>query len=131
MIFVTEFLVPLHFVIVMSKIKKIAPFLLVVLFMNYYANTILFPHSHIINGTTIAHSHSHTDSHHDTKTGGHTQSDIVLIAQISHFDYIDFSCDCVLNSFPFQLHENKFVETAHWIIPIYLQNLSLRAPPIV
>ena len=102
-----------------------------VLFMNYYANIILFPHSHIINGTIIVHSHSHTDSHHDTKSGGHTQCEIVLIAQIAHFDYVDFSCNCVLKPLPLPLYENKIVDTKHWITSIHLENRSLRAPPIV
>ena len=115
----------------MVKIKKILSFLFVVLFMGYYANTTLFSHSHIISGATIVHSHVHTDSHHGTKSGNHTEQCITLIEQISHFDYFDFSCNFVSNISQYLLHESKFVETTHWVVSSYLQNLSLRAPPIV
>ena len=113
------------------KIKKIGSLLFVMLFMSYYASTTLFSHSHIISGATIIHSHIHTDSHHDTKSGGHTEQCITLIAQISHFEYIDFSCYSIPSPSQLPLHENKFVETTHWVASIYLENLSLRAPPIV
>ena len=115
----------------MGKIRKIVSFFFVVLFINYYAGVAFFYHSHVINDTVITHSHTHTDSHHDTKNGGHTQSDIIFIAQISHFDYIDFSCNCVLKPIQLFFNENKFVETTHWVASVHLENLSLRAPPAV
>jgi len=115
----------------MVKTKKIVSFLFIALFMSYYASTAFFLHSHIIGGATIAHSHLHTDSHHDTKSGGHTERCITLIAQISHFDYIDFSCNCIQKPVQFPLYEDKVVEITHWAASIHLKNLSLRAPPIV
>ena len=114
----------------MAKINKIVSFLFVALFINYYVSTTFFSHLHIINGTTVAHSHTHTDSHHDTKSGGHTQNEIILIAQISHFDYTDFSCICILKPLQLPLCENKCIEITHNITSTYLQNLSLRAPPV-
>ena len=99
--------------------------------MSYYASTAFFLHEHIIEGATITHSHLHTDSHHDTKSGGHTKHSITLIAQISHFEYVDFLCNRVLKPVQFPLHEYKFVEITHWVASIHLNNLSLRAPPIV
>ena len=115
----------------MCKIKKIVSLFFVVLFVSYYVGINFFSHSHIIGGATIVHSHFHKDSHHNTKSGGHTEQSITLIAQISHFEYIDFSCDCVLKPLQLPQHEDKFVEIIHWINSIYFQNLSLRAPPIV
>ena len=115
----------------MIKAKKLVSAIFVVLFMSYYAGLILFSHTHVISGSTIAHSHMHADSHHNTKSGGHTNQEITLIAQISHFDYIDFLCDFVLTSPQLQIQQNKFVETTHWVASIYFQNISLRAPPIV
>ena len=115
----------------MIKIKKIVSFFFVVLFISYYAGATLFSHEHIISGATILHSHFHTNSHHDTKNGGHTENSINLIAQISHFEYLDFLGYCIIQPLQMPLYEIKFVETPQWITLIHLENLSLRAPPIV
>lgn len=115
----------------MDKIKKIISIFLLIVFVGYYGNVTLFSHTHIINGVTIVHSHIHKNSHNDTKSGGHTQHDITLIAQISHFEYIDFSCNCVLKPIQLPLYENKSVETSHRTLSTHFQNISLRAPPLV
>ena len=98
----------------MGKIKKrIASSFFVVLFASYYAGTILFDHTHLIEGAVITHSHIHANSHHDTNNGNHTEQSITLIAQFSHFEYIDFSCNCVLE--PLQLLLVKsFVNTIYF-----------------
>ena len=114
----------------MVKAKKITAFFFAVIFVSYYASTTLFSHSHIISGATIAHSHIHTDSHHDSKNGGHTEYEITLISQISHFEYIDFSCSYIPAPSQFPLHEHKFTKTPDRLTSIHLQNLSLRAPPV-
>ena len=113
----------------MDKVKKILSFLFVALFLSYYGGTIFFPHSHIIGETTVFHSHIHTDSHHDTNDGNHTDKSISFIAKNSHFDYTDFSGIYVPKQPQFPLCNGKFIETAHWVASIYFQNLSLRAPP--
>ena len=115
----------------MGIIKKIVSLLLVVLFLSYYANIFLFPHIHVISGSITTHSHFHTDTHHDTQSGGHTTQCITLIAQISHFNYIDFACDCVPIPQQISLYKNKCVEIVHWVTSIYFKNPSLRAPPIL
>ena len=74
----------------MGKTGKISSLFCVAFFINYYASITMFSHSHNISSATVTHSHAHTDSHHDSKSGGHTQSKITLIVQISHFNYIDF-----------------------------------------
>ena len=112
-----------------SLYRGILKLLLTTLFAFYYLSITCFYHTHTIDGSTITHSHIHTKSHHDTQSGNHTQQSITLIVQISHFDYIDFTCNCVPNPLQFQLSENKFVNTTHWIASIYLENISLRAPP--
>jgi len=117
--------------IYMPKTKKIVSYLFVALFSSYYASTTLFSHIHIISGANIVHSHIHTDAHHDTKSGGHTERSITLIAQISKFDQIDFSGNLVPTSLQFQLLQNKFIEVTDWVPSIYFQNPSLRAPPMV
>jgi len=113
----------------MIKIKKIVSIFFVALFISYLAGTTLFSHTHIISGATIVHSHLHTDSHHDTKSGGHTQNEITLIAQVSHFEFANFSSCCTLAPQQFQLFENKTIEEPYRVVSIHFQNLSLRAPP--
>ena len=113
----------------MAKIKKIAALFFVVLFMSYYANVSLFFHAHIISGATIIHSHIHADSHHNTNSGGHTCSEITLIAHISQFEY-NYSSICDIPSpSQFSFHENKVNKATDRITSVHLQNLSLRAPP--
>jgi hypothetical protein len=97
--------------------------------MSYYASITFFSHSHIISGATISHSHVHKDSHHDSNNGGHTQQDITLIAQISHFENIIFSNSYIPSPIQFPVFEKKITNTPHWITSIHLQHLSLRAPP--
>ena len=121
----------MHFIIIMVKIKRVVSFFFVALFISYYASSTLFSHTHTISGATIFHSHFHTNSHHDTKSDGHTENSITLIAQTSHFDYINFSPYCIPQPSQFLLYENKCVETMYRITSIYLKNLTLRAPPIV
>lgn len=56
---------------------------MLLLFVGYYADVNFFSHAHIINGVTIVHSHVHNQHHHDTAGGGHTTSEITLIAQMA------------------------------------------------
>jgi hypothetical protein len=115
----------------MVRIKKILSLFFAVLFVSYYAGIAFFSHAHIISGATVFHSHFHAETHHDTDSGGHTEQSITLIAQISNFNYIDFSCDCVLKPLQLQLYENNCMETVPMIFSIHLENPSLRAPPII
>jgi hypothetical protein len=56
---------------------------LLLVFVAYYANVTFFTHSHVVNGTTIVHSHFHNTSH--TETGNHSTSELTLIAALSLF----------------------------------------------
>ena len=114
----------------MTKTKKLLSYFFIALFTSYYGSTAFFSHLHIISGATIYHSHIHANSHHDTKSGNHTEKCITLIAQISQFQYIDFSCNCILKPLQFPIQDHKFVATTHWIPSIHLENTTLRAPPV-
>ena len=116
---------------IMRSTKQIISLFFVALLMSFYASTSFFSHSHEFTWGAVTHSHIHTNSHHDTQSGGHTDRCIILIAQISHFEYIDFSCYSIPSPSQLPLHKNKLIETTHWVASIYFQNLSLRAPPIV
>jgi hypothetical protein len=110
--------------------KKIILLLCIVIFTSYYTGTSFFFHTHIINGTTIVHSHIHADSHHNTQNGDHTEYNFTLIAQLSHFEYID-SPFVDASHTTFLLNELYFVETTRCKTSIYLENTLLRGPPFV
>ena len=59
---------------------------LLLLFLGYYGSITLFPHNHIINGVTIAHSHPYP-ANTDKYPGGHQHSSkgCVLIQLLSTF----------------------------------------------
>lgn len=56
---------------------------MLLLFVGYYADVNCFCHSHIVNGVTIVHSHFHNQHHHDTEEGGHTATELTLIANMA------------------------------------------------
>jgi hypothetical protein len=124
--------VPLFYneVAVNARIKEIISFSFLVVFINYYSSVTLFSNTHVISGATITHSHVHKDSHHDTKSGGHTEQSITLIAQISQFEFLHFTCCNVPSPLLSLFYVNKLKETAVRQISVYLQNPSLRAPPV-
>ena len=56
---------------------------LLLLFATYYVQVNFFVHSHIVNGVTIVHSHMHRSTHHDTDTGGHSETELTIIASLN------------------------------------------------
>ncbi|MCE1168479.1 MAG: hypothetical protein LWX70_10305 [Sphingobacteriia bacterium] len=66
-----------------KRSKQIAGHFLILIFVLYYANICFFYHTHIINGTTIVHSHFHTKNH--TESGTHSDSELTLISALSTF----------------------------------------------
>lgn len=90
----------------------------------------LFSHTHIIHGATITHSHIHTNGHHDTKSGGHSEQSITLIAQISQFEYVTYKYYILPDPLQFLLFANERLETNQSISSVHLQHPSLRAPPV-
>ena len=115
---------------ILIKLRKILSLLCITLFVSHYAGTNFFSHSHEFVWGAITHSHFHTNSHHDTESGGHTNQCIILIARWTYFEYVDFSCDYATSVHQFHPHKNKIIENSHQIASIYFENLSLRAPPI-
>ncbi|MDR2232873.1 MAG: hypothetical protein LBE56_07095 [Tannerella sp.] len=113
----------------LHHIKKTLSFLLITLFLSYYAGTTFFSHSHVINGATIIHSHPHAESHHDTAGGNHTEHSITLIAQISHVDCTNLACTDIFYTPNIPQTRNIDIATTHTTNTVYLNTLSLRAPP--
>ena len=66
--------------------SKFLQLILLVLFIGYYGSITLFPHSHIVNGVTIVHSHPYkTDKSSVPSKLPHTGKEIMLIQTLSGF----------------------------------------------
>jgi hypothetical protein len=65
------------------KSKELIASILFVIFAFYYVDICFFSHSHIINGTTVVHSHLHNKAH--SQTGTHTDGELSLISSLSAF----------------------------------------------
>jgi hypothetical protein len=66
-----------------QKSKQTAALILITIFAFYYANICFFYHSHIINGTTIVHSHIYSKTNALAST--HSNSELTLISALSVF----------------------------------------------
>lgn len=65
---------------------KFLQLILFVLFIGYYGSITLFPHSHIVDGVTIVHSHPYkTDKSSVPFKLPHTGKEIMLIQTLSGF----------------------------------------------
>ena len=72
----------------MAHIRKHISLLLLILFSCYYSGISFFPHTHIVNGGQIAHSHLGGSSSHS-----HSDAQIKLIEFLSQFcadDIVDY-----------------------------------------
>ncbi|MDR0743761.1 MAG: hypothetical protein LBF05_05345 [Tannerella sp.] len=109
------------------KSKQIIAQILIVIFAFYYANICFFYHSHIINGTTIVHSHLYNKTH--TQTGTHGESEITLISTLSAFHSLQAAvCFSGLGIF-FLFQTVILLFSEKRIISDPVACISLRAPP--
>ncbi len=105
--------------------------LMLVLFVAYYANITFFPHTHIINGQKIVHSHVLWAGHTTTADGGHSTSTITLIKQLSN--YVSLAAVIyAINLTPFPLPENLPLPPQNWQASSgHISALLPRAPPMM
>ena len=73
-----------------SKIKqgisKSFTLMLLILFLGYYGSITLFPHSHIVNGITIVHSHPYKQGNGSNSSNlPHTGKELLIIQVLSEF----------------------------------------------
>lgn len=66
------------------KARRVLSGWLLILFIGYFASATLFPHTHIIDGVRITHSHPFSQAP-DTGKHTHTTADFQLIAHLSMF----------------------------------------------
>ena len=77
------------FLRIVAHIRKHISLLLLILFSCYYSGISFFPHTHIVNGGQIAHSHLGGSSSHN-----HSDAQIKLIEFLSQFcadDIVEFN----------------------------------------
>lgn len=71
--------------------SSILKYLLLLLFAGYWGSITLFPHTHIVDGVSIVHSHAHNPfGKEDSSTHTHTKTAFILITQISQIATIVF-----------------------------------------
>ena len=110
---------------------KSVGFILLILFLGYYGAITLFPHSHVVNGVTLVHSHPYKL----VKGSGssnlqHTGNDFMLIQLLSGFittAFVALFVTLVLRFLLFKI----VVKSANvgYAEPGGYHNYSLRAPP--
>jgi hypothetical protein len=69
-----------------ARIGKSFTLVLLVLFLGYYGGITLFPHSHIVNGITIVHSHPYKQGKGSNSSNlPHTGKEFQIIQVLSEF----------------------------------------------
>ncbi|WP_298647824.1 hypothetical protein [uncultured Proteiniphilum sp.] len=112
----------------LRRSKRLIAYILFVVFTFYYVDICFFSHSHIINGTTVVHSHFHNKAH--AQTGTHTDSELTLISSLSAFQTLPADVCAVslgillllLQVFILPFFEERIISNPAACI-------SLRAPP--
>jgi len=106
-------------------------FLLLMLFLGYYGSITLFPHSHIVNGVTIVHSHPYNTDNGSSSSGlPHTGKELIIIQLLSDLIitalvvvFVLLIVRLLLLDFTVRLTTNGYAEPGGYC------NYSLRAPP--
>ena len=108
----------------MRQMRKYSALILLVLFGCYYSGISMFSHVHIVNGSSLIHSHLGGGSEHN-----HSDSQYAVIDILSHFQSegaVDF---CLVGTPFFLLSEIS----TRYIAPSHLSGVcavhSLRGPP--
>lgn len=117
---------------VMNLLRKhTIKYILLILLSVYLVSISLFPHSHIINGRRITHSHIYDPFDAQKKTDHqHSQNEILLIDMLSHFIaavfFISFSLK-ILKNFTDRISSVRMYELL--LNLLIFNSVSLRAPP--
>jgi len=90
-------------------------------------NICFFYHSHIINGTTIVHSHFHDKDHE--QSGTHSESELTLISALSAFQTIQPMLFFVGLTALFVLLAVYIPAVEQRVTQKLLTSIPLRAPP--
>lgn len=107
----------------LAHIRKHISVLLLVLFSCYFSGISLFPHTHIVNGGQVAHSHLGGSASHN-----HSDAQIKLIEFLSQFCADDIVEYCHVQTQQLQLSE-VYTGYQQSTLEGSSYTLSLRGPP--
>jgi hypothetical protein len=112
-------------------VGKSLEFLLLLLFLGYYGSITLFPHSHIVNGVTIVHSHPYNPvKGSGSSNPEHTGKELMLIQLLSELFVTAVTISFATLILSFFLFKIEVISTADgYAEPGGYRNYSLRAPP--
>jgi len=66
--------------------KKITGYFLLILFLGYFGSITFFPHTHIVDGVTVVHSHPFRSQPGNVPVNhNHSKDGFIIIQFISHF----------------------------------------------
>ena len=109
----------------MRRIREYSAVILLLIFSCYYSGISLFAHVHVVNGTSVVHSHLGGGSDHN-----HSDSQYAVIDILSHFQSecaVDFS---TVGTPFFQLSESRTVYEMPFVPNGVCAVLALRGPPM-
>lgn len=110
---------------------KIRAYLVTGIFIFYLVNIFAFPHTHIINGVTIVHSHIHSPFHHSNSSGNHTSAQLTLISHLSHYEANSHHTMSLDNIVPIKNLAPTLPEYRKMVSDWRLDFPILRAPPVL
>ncbi len=115
-----------------QRLREISAYFLLALFASYYVSTSFFPHTHIVDGKTVVHSHIYFPSGGD-KVGGHQHSIQALgtIFSLSHFFFTGLFSAISLGVFNRYLHYHTYRKNSFpYLLQVHIRANGLRAPPL-
>lgn len=107
--------------------KRVVGTLLLLLFAGYWASVSLFPHTHVIDGQKIVHSHPYSEAP-DTGSHSHSSSQLQAIAHLSVFLALAATLCGMLSVFA-PAATVAYAERRCGIQTFDALGFSLRAPP--
>ncbi|MCW1734330.1 hypothetical protein [Anaerorudis cellulosivorans] len=114
-----------------QRFKEISAYFLLALFASYYVSTSFFPHTHIVDGKTVVHSHFYFPSaENKTPTHQHSIHAFGVISFLSHFFSTGLFAIIALQVFNRYLHHHKYRKNSGFYFQqLLIRSNGLRAPP--
>lgn len=104
--------------------NKLAAVFLLALLFSYKIAVTMFVHTHVVDGTMVAHSHPFTNSNHN-----HSPSQVFAIGQLSTFNSDELVFAAEIKAYYNIVDEILVSRKVVPALESHLKGLSLRAPP--
>ena len=112
--------------LLLSLLRVIKAWVLLLLFVVYQVGSTSFVHTHIVNGVTVVHSHLSTQGDHQ-----HTAKQVQAIDYICHYVCSDVPECVTLEAVCSELLQRYYVEALVSVLPSAVYTFCLRGPPAV